>query len=261
MIDSCAPLRCFASQLADHNEAAPLVQWMEEWYSAAGQGVVAGLLDTSFDEQIPDLVGADLVIRNFAASAEENLYLAEHGTYSVTILIGQGRHQIRGIAPRACLFIAKVVGTDGVATPRAVIEAIDWLVSSGVQIIVLPLGDPIEREEISQLIEKVYEYGVVVFAAAGNGHPDPLIFPARHPLAIAVGAADAHGNLLPECSRLPRLDLVAPGWKIPAPIRGRVIRRRSGSSVACVIAAGTAILALSAGAIPTPTNRMNVLST
>jgi hypothetical protein len=87
------------------------------------------------------------------------------------------------------------------------------------------------------------------------------MFPARHPSAIAVGAANAAGDLLPECSRWPRLDLIAPGCRIPAPIRGRIIRKRSGSSVACVIAAGVAMLALSAGAIPDRTmSRASILT-
>jgi serine protease len=175
--------------------------------------------------------------------------MQDHGTSSVAMLVGQGDHQIRGIVPQARLLLATVVESDGVATPPAVVESIDWLVSSGAQIVGLPLGEPVERKEIAKQIEHGSECGVLFFAAAGNIYPEPLVFPARHPLAIAVRAADSHGNLLPECSRLPRLDLVAPGWKIPAPVRGSVIGRCRGSSVACVIAAGVATLALSAGAI------------
>lgn len=243
------------------NETAPLLRWAEEWYPTAGRGIVLGLLDTDFDEQIPDLVGADLVVRNFTGSAQGNTELRGHGTHSVAMLVGQGHYQIRGIAPQTHLLLAKVVESDNVATPQAVVEAIDWLVNSSAQIIVLPLGESIERKEIAQQIERSSQCGVLYFAAAGNGYPEPLVFPARHPFVIAVGAADVHGHLLPECSRLPRLDLVAPGWNIAAPIRGRVIRRRRGSSVACVIAAATAVLALSAGVIsPTAVCRASILT-
>jgi serine protease len=249
LIDACSSVRRFARILTERSNTKSLLRWVEAWYPAGGHGVVAGLLDTSFDEQIPDLSGAHLVTRDFTDSGKGCVAIAEHGTHSVTLLIGQGHNQIRGLIPHACLLVAKVVGPNGIAAPRAVVEAIDWLVSSGSQILVLPLGEAIEREEIAQQIEFGAECGAVLFAAAGNGYPDPLAFPARHPVAIAVGAADFHGNLLPECSRFPRLDLVAPGWKIAAPVHKKVIRRRSGSSVACVIAAGVAILALSAGAI------------
>jgi len=250
MIEACSPIRRFAANLTDHDDTTAMLRWAEEWYPAAGHGVVVGLLDSSFDAQIPDLEGADLVTRDFICSEKRNPGMIEHGTHSVATLIAQGHHQIRGIVPQARLLLAKVVGPDGIANPRAVVQAIDWLISLGTQIIVLPLGESIEREEIAQQLEHGSERGVIFFAAAGNGYPEPLLFPARHPLAIAVGAADLQGNLLPECSRLPRLDLVAPGWNIAAPIRGRVIRRRRGTSVACVVAAAVATLAFSAGVIP-----------
>src|SRR5215831_10169352 len=212
MIDTCSPLHHFDQVVTDHGKATPLLRWLAQWRPAAGRGMVTGLLDTRFDEQIPDFAGTDLVTRDFVGSAKRRLEIGEHGTDSVALLIGQGKHQIRGIVPQARLLVAQVVGPDNIAAPQAVVEALDWLVSSGAQIVVLPLGEPIERTEIAQQIEKISRCGVVVFASAGNGHPDPLVFPARHPLVIAVGAADLHGNLLPECSRLPRLDLVAPGW-------------------------------------------------
>ena len=263
MIDACAPLRCFGPNLAKHSVSAPLLHWVEEWFLAAGRGVVAGVIDSDFDGRIPDLAGADLVIRDFAGSEKRHPQLAEHGTYSVALLVGQGCHQFRGIAPHAHLCVAKVAGADGVATRRRVAEAIEWIVSSGARIIVIPLGDPTEGPGISRLIERASKDGVVFFAAAGNGHPNPMLFPARHPLTIAVGAADRYGNLLPWCSRRPRLDLVAPGWQIPGPIRGRVIRRRTGTSVACIIAAGVAMLALAAGASPVAGSmwRMDLLTT
>jgi len=261
MIEACSPIRRFAANSTDHGYTETMLRWSDDWYPAAGRGVVVGLLDSSFDVQIPDLDGADLVTGDFICSENGKTGMVEHGTHSVATLIGQGHHQIRGIVPQSRLLVAKVVGPDGIANPRAVVEAIDWLISSGSEIIIIPLGESIERDEIIQQLEHGSECGVVFFAAAGNDYPEPLLFPARHPLAVAVGAADLQGNLLPECSRLPRLDLVAPGLNIAAPIRGRVIQRRRGTSVACVVAAGLATLALSAKVIPLEEMcRMSVLS-
>jgi serine protease len=195
-----------------------------------------------------------LVTRNFTGGPEFGLETRgdetrEHGTHSVTLLLGQGRAQIHGLVPYASVLLSKVVGINGVAKPLEVAYAIDWLITAGAHIVVLPLGDANEHGEISHAIEKGYDRHVFFFAAAGNSHPDPLMFPARHPYAIAVGAAGPRGNLLPECCRLPRLDLVAPGWKIAAPVPNGMIGRRSGSSVACVIAAGVAALMLSSCAV------------
>jgi subtilisin family serine protease len=261
MIDMCAHLRGFAPGIAANNEALPLLRWIEDWRLAEGQGITAGLLDTGFDRELPDLRGANVVTRSFVGRVDPSVELTEHGTHSVAALVGQGQRQIRGIVPRVRLLVANVVEACGIATPRAVVDAVDWIVSGGAQIVVVPLGDPIERIEMVQQLDYATKSGVAVLAAAGNGYPDAVLFPARHPLAIAVGAADHRGRLLPECNRFPRLDLVAPGWRILAPIRGRRLRRRSGSSVACVIAGGVAILACSAGGIPTSsTKRLAILA-
>jgi hypothetical protein len=86
----------------------------------------------------------------------------------------------------------------------------------------------------------------VYFAAAGNDFPRPILFPARHSATIAVGAASDDGVLLPQCCREPQLDLVAPGHQLAGLAHENRIEQRSGSSFACVIAAGVAALALSA---------------
>jgi subtilisin family serine protease len=260
LIDSCASLRRF-TDIASRDDTTPLLRWTERWRSAGGRGVLIGILDTGCDSQLPDLVGADLVIRDFTGGREFGVETREHGTHSVTLLLGQGRDQIRGLVPYASVLLSTVVGTDGLAKPLEVVHAIDWLITSGAQVVVLPLGDTAEHSEISRLIERGIDRHVLFFAAAGNNHPDPLMFPARHPYTIAVGAAGPRGTLLPECCRIPRLDLVAPGWKIAAPVRPGIIRRRSGSSVACVVAAGVAALMLSSCAVgPTSIDRGSLLA-
>jgi hypothetical protein len=257
MINACRHLQCFASGRMHGESAFPLLQWADKWQSGDGHGVVLGLIDTGLNESLPDLEGADLTVRAFAEAPKEQL--VEHGTYSVALLVGQGACKILGIAPRARLLLATVSEPDGAATPKAVAEAIEWLLSFGAMIIAIPFGGTITHDEIARQIEDGSSSGVTFLAAAGNAYPEFVVFPARHPLCIAVGAAARDGSLLPECSRLPRLDLVAPGKDIAAPIRSRLVRRRRGSSVACVVAAGAATRALSAGALPTGSSTAHLL--
>jgi subtilisin len=262
MIDACYSVRRFATGSTCRDVRAPLLRWVDEWAKSAGRGICLGLLDSGLDERLPDLRGAEFVVKDFTSGKETSQNGTEHGSHSTAILIGQGHYQICGIVPRVRLLVAKVVESSGIASPNTVAEAIDWAVSSSAHIVALPLGDPTEDLEIVQEIERGYRNsGVMFFAAAGNSHPEPLMFPANHPLAVAIGAADFKGRLLSECSRLPRLDLVAPGWKIPAPVHCRAIRRRSGSSVACIIAAGVAALAISAeSSLPKRLNRTSILT-
>jgi subtilisin len=111
-------------------------------------------------------------------------------------------------------------------------------------IVAIPLGNNKRYKKIERLIEKGYRKGTLFMAAAGNWHPMPVSFPARYPSVIAVGAADNFGKILPDCSRWPRLDLLAPGWRIFAPIDAKSVRSVNGSSIACIIAAGAAALVL-----------------
>ena len=249
MIDACAVLRGFSPVAPAGVASAAFLHCAAEWPRSAGEGVVVGLLDTGFNQNLADLAGADLTARDFTGCATSTPSADEHGTYSVALLIGQGRHQIRGLAPAARTFVASVVGEDGLARPSAVADGLDWLVSCGARIIAAPLGGATEHEEIARRIA-LAGARTALFAAAGNAHPDPIAFPARHPLAVAVGAADQSGNILPDCSRSPRLDLIAPGFDVAAPVGDGAAVRRSGSSVACVIAAGVAALAASAAAVP-----------
>ena len=77
-------------------------------------------------------------------------------------------------------------------------EAIEWLIGSGARILAIPLGEAVQSDQIVRQMERGAQRGVRFFAAAGNLYPEPLLFPARHPLAIA---ADFQGRLIVAGSR------------------------------------------------------------
>jgi len=229
--------------------------------SATGAGVVAGLVDTSFSSSLLDLRGASLARWSGNVHPSSGPDLREHGTHSVSLLVGQGSHLFRGLAPGARLLVASVIGPTGLAEPRVVADALDWLVRQGAVIIVIPLGDSEEQPVITAAIERVARSGAVLFAAAGNAYPDAVLFPARLPGVLSVRAADRVSWVVPKPSRMSCPDLVAPGSRISALVREGVISARSGSSVASVVAAGLAILALSARRSPASrTSRDEVLA-
>lgn len=147
-----------------------------------------------------------------------------------------------GLLPRARLFVATVAEADGRAAPQRVAEAVEWLSENGAGLIAIPLGDSKDDDVLSIALTRGHEQGVLFFAASGNMHPHPVMFPARHSAVLAIGASDASGRLRPECCRIPSLDQVAPGTEIPALVRNEQIEARSGSSVACVVATALAAL-------------------
>lgn len=253
-LNAAATLEQFTEKSRRHSLGLPLLHWKRQWSESGGAGVTIGLLDTGFDRNFPDIKSPTITSRDFIPSMQQSTENLEHGTYSVLMLAGQGKKIIRGIAPLSHLLVAVVVDAMGVASPKRVSEGIEWLISKGAQVVAIPLGEPTVHSEISDLIQKGSNDGVIFCAAAGNHHPHPILFPASHPLTIAVGASDSLGSLLPDCCRVPRLDLVAPGLiNIPDTSCPKIIRYPSGSSVACVLVAGTVALALSSGIISTDT--------
>lgn len=211
-----------------------------------GRGITVGLVDTGIVEGVGDLRGANLLVRHFGSGARPAACRLEHGTHSATMLVGQGRHRVRGIAPGARLLFAGVADADGIASADAVADALDWMLDLGVHVVAIPLGDSVAHARMSTRIVRAARAGAMILAAAGNDHPDAILYPASHPLVVAVGAADRHGRILPDCCRTPHLDLIAPGQGIASLVAANHVSPRSGSSVACVVAAAAAVLALAA---------------
>lgn len=168
-----------------------------------------GLVDTGVGD------AAALVRGCFGAPGGDAL--ADHGDRSLALL--------RTAAPGAAIAVATVAAADGTIAPAAVAAAIDWL--AGADVIAVPLGSDRDEPEVAAAIDRALRRGATVVAAAGDSHPDPVMFPARHPGVLAVGALDRDGQLLPECNRFPHLALRAPGLAGDA----------RGSSIACVLAA------------------------
>lgn len=203
------------------------------------RGPTLGLIDAGL-APARELEGADLVVRDFGGggAAAACGALAEHGTFSASLLVAQ-RGPVRGLVPRARLRVATVAAADGRIEDRAVAEALRWLTAARCRIVAIPLGSDRDAPEVAAAVARALRRGVRVFAAAGDSHPAPLVFPARAPGVVAVGAVGAGGRLLAECNRRPRLDARAPGLARGLVAEGRAEVRR-GSSIACVLAAGTA---------------------
>ncbi len=194
---------------------------------ARGLGGALGVIDVGLDGALPDLARAELCVRAFTRDPSRAQALCDHGTCSVTLLAAQGESRLRGIVPRARVWVATVADAHGVAPPARVAEALGWMVSSGVAVVAIPLGEHHEDRALSEALDEARAKGGVVFAASGNTPNTAVMFPARHRAVRAVSHVPRDG-----------VSLVAPGLDVPAlGADGRVSLRR-GSSIACVVAAG-----------------------
>jgi len=210
------------------------------WSTCEGEGETVALIDGAPATDVEDLRGAALATIYMLPGAGDRS--CQHTTHAACLLIGQGAVATRGIAPRARLLAFSVVGRDGEIVPSAIADAIARALAQGASILALPLGDHAEHSEIAAAVAVALARGVTIVAAAGNAHPRPILFPARLPGVLAVGAVDADDRLLADCCRGPGLAALAPGLRITAQVAPGRVAPRSGSSVATALVAGALAL-------------------
>ena len=133
-----------------------------------------------------------------------NLDTYGHGTHLAGIIAGDDGDRVRGIAPESRIVSLKVAGATGETNIAQVIAAIDWVVEHkndnglNIRVLNLSLGLPdVEAsagDPLSAAVERAWDAGIVVVAAAGNrGHDAGGIdSPAIAPPVIAVGAHESY---------------------------------------------------------------------
>lgn len=198
-----------------------------------GTGVRIAMLGAVPDRAHPDLADARVRDRpgvHITPPAEQTVV----ATALASLLVGQGRSQVRGLLPEAQLLVAPVLTGDGELSGEQLVRGVRWAMHQGAQVLVLPIGRRRLARGVATALRSAAATGARVFVAAGNDGPDVLAFPASVAGVVAVTAHDEHG-LLPECSSW--ADLAAPGRDVPAAGPCGLLRLR-GSSPAAVLAAG-----------------------
>lgn len=105
-----------------------------------GHGVTVGVLDTGIDAGHEAFQGVTLVQKDFTGEGEGDEH--GHGTHVAGTIFGQTVQGLRyGVAPgvRRAL-IGKVLGTQRSATTAELVDAVQWAVDGGAQVINMSLG-------------------------------------------------------------------------------------------------------------------------
>lgn len=247
-----------------------------------GQGVRIAVLDSGVDTDHVELTGKILAYRNFTDDGPEDAI--GHGTHVAGIAMGKGvrdiddagrANRVLGIAPDAGIIVAKVCGNDGWCAEGAIMEAIEWGVAQGADVMNLSLGggafaDHCDGDPLAAKLNWAVDQGVTVVAASGNGGElgEGVAVPACGSKVMAVGAVDASDTVQAWSSYGRPLDLVAPGLNIFSSLSCQSLQtcpeagygKASGTSMAAPHVAGAAALLLQLDPTITPVEVYSILT-
>lgn len=218
------------------------------WDYTQGDGVKVAVIDTGIDYNHPDLKANYYGGYNVVKQNNDPLDDQGHGTHVAGIIAAvKDSKGVVGVAPKAKLYSAKVLDSNGSGQYSWIIEGIQWAVDNKMQVINMSLGGPSGSDALKAAIEAAYKAGITIVCAAGNDS-GPVNYPAKYDKAIAVSASDINNKIASFSSRGPEIDFIAPGVSIYSTYKGGVYKSLSGTSMASPHVAGLAALAISSGA-------------
>ena len=179
--------------------------WCDDTRSGvcAGKGIGVAILDTGISYH-PDF---DRRIIGFQDMRKENKFgydMNGHGTHVAGIIGGSGKlsnRQYSGIAPCCNLIMVRVLDEKGDGEIATVIEGIRWVRKNktrynirilNISVGTLPHYGDQEEDDLLMEVEKLWDEGVVVVAAAGNFGPawGTITTPGISKKIITVGASN-----------------------------------------------------------------------
>lgn len=181
----------------------------EAWDRTTGSASnIVAILDTGLNYNHEDMAGkVDLThARDLYNGKNDPMDDNGHGT-AVAGVIGAISNNAKGIAGvdwGVTILPIKVLNSDGVGDPATISSGLAYLAalkSSGVNIVAVNLslgqyneGSNMYVEEnpanLRDRCQEVYNQGIVIVAAAGNGSVDWNTYPAYYPTVLAVAATD-----------------------------------------------------------------------
>jgi len=262
-----------------------------------GQGVTVAIVDTGVNTS-GDLAGRVVHAEDFTPE-QNKADTYGHGTFVAGLISGTGAGSnggIKGVAPGAKIVSIKIAAADGKTDVVRVLAALEWIVDFkdvyGIRVVNLSLGFNAQQsylvDPLDFAVERVWNDGIVVVAAAGNGNnkTGSITSPGNDPRVITVGSSNdkttvpltddrlaGFSSVGPTVDGLAKPDVLAPGQSVvssrspgstidvayPRSAVGSRYAKGSGTSFSSAIAAGTAALVLQHSPLLTPNQVKNRL--
>lgn len=216
------------------------------WSSGVtGKGTKIAVIDTGISTHEDLVIAGGVAFTDYTTSYQDD---NGHGTH-VAGIIGAKNNTIGtiGVAPDANIYAVKALDADGSGYVSDIISGIDWSITNQMNIINLSLGLSSESLALKEVVNKAYNSGVLVVAAAGNsgktdGTGDTVNYPARYDSTIAVAATNSLDARAYFSSTGMAVDVAAPGDRILSTFIGNQYVYMSGTSMAAPYVAGNLAL-------------------
>lgn len=230
------------------------------WETTTGSSAtVIAVIDSGIDFTHPDLKNNQWT--NSTPSALGDLhgwdYVSEsgdikdeqgHGTAVAGIIAAEGNNSIgtTGVMWRASLMSLRVLDNTGTGDVADAVEAIDYAVTHGAQVINLSWGTAAESMVLKDAIGRATSRNVVVVCSAGNGGTDLGVtpyYPSSFALSglVAVGASDDSDRLAAFSNwGTGSVSVAAPGKSILTTQMGGGYWNVTGTSAAAPVVSGIA---------------------
>lgn len=171
-----------------------------------GEGVGVAIIDTGICAH-PDFIQGGNRIVSFKDFVHLKTRVYDdygHGSHVAGIIGGNGyasNGRYRGVAPKCSLIVIKALNYKGDGNISEVVEGLEWILAHreelNIRVINLSFGTGNKRlnddgQKLIETVERVWDSGIVVVAAAGNGGPNPntIAIPGSSKKIITVGASD-----------------------------------------------------------------------
>jgi hypothetical protein len=182
--------------------------------SINGEGIKVAVFDTGVSNHSDLLIkGGTSFVEGYSSFSDDN----GHGTHVAgTIAALNNNRGIIGVSPNVDIYAVKVLDSNGIGNYSSVIEGINWAVQNHINIISISFGGVEYSQALEEAINYAISEGILVVAAAGNkgfGN-ETMLYPARFPNVLSVGAVDQDLRRATFSSVGSQLDLVAPGIDI-----------------------------------------------
>lgn len=202
----------------------------EAWKLSTGKGVVVAVLDTGVDATHPDIKDNlwvnpkeipgngidddgngfvdDVNGLNFSGDADG------HGTHVAGTIGATGNNGIGmiGVAPDARIMCVNIYDRYNNASLGSVCLGFVYAATHGADVVNCSFGVHGYGKVWHEVIQDLYNKGIVVVAAAGNDSDDVMDFcPANLPEVICVAAHDSYSDKAVFSNHGTRIDVAAPG--------------------------------------------------